>query len=224
MKKNNALLLLLTVPGLAASASAGPLTLTLSGNINYIATSNDSTPGITNGTPFSLTVDYNPADGTPGSCNSTSCIYTMSTLNFIQMTIGSFTENFDSGQYQNIEVFDQSSDEIILNALNYSGEAADVSSEFGLTSFSQDVLEVILDNPTGTAFTGTALPANPNLSLFTSSTIAYAVAGANGSGSATANIHGAITAESSSPITPEPGSALLLMAGVCAIVFGRLKR
>lgn len=205
---------------------ADPLTLTFSGTINDIVTSNASTPGISDGTPFSISVAYDPADVVDPNCGATSCIDPVTTLNFVSMTIGGFTEDFASGQYQNIQVIDTTYSELIVNALNYTGQASDVATEFGMSSLDEDVIEITLEDPTGTALTSNQLPDSPDLSLFTEDQFAYAVSGSNADGDASANIYGDITSASES--TPEPASAaLFILACVTAAgcqAFARRRR
>lgn len=221
MKNVTAVELLLGVAAFAGNAWAIPITIDLSGTIDRVDTSNASASGITIGTPFTITVNYNADDANVngGNCNATSCIYDFwPTPDFIQVAIGGFTADFDSGYYQNISTAYTSYDSITLNAGNYTGQytgpSPDVAGEFGMSSVSQDLIEINFQDNTGTALSSPALPENPDLSLFSSQTFAYAVDGSNGTSNSSVVVHGVITAESET--TPEPASAPLCLIAVLA--------
>lgn len=205
---------------LAGSAFADPVTLNFSGTITDVEATNVTT-GITDGTAYTATLSYDPADTSLGSCSSgpDQCSYFVnSDLNaFLQISIGSDTlDAFIGSDLFNGEVFvtADSYDELDAQAI-LEGDEYELPSDFGFDPDTSNIsagMSMLLNDPTGTAFADDSLPTSLDLSAFANGQLQLNLGGTTDGGLTTESLM--LTGDVTTSATPEPSGAFLAGAGL----------
>lgn len=203
----------------AGSALADPVTLNFSGTITDVEATG-VTPGITDGTAYTATLYYDPADTSLlGSCGSNSCSYSVnSDLDpFLQVTIGSDVISAFVGESgsSTIEVETNTAEDGGDYLSAYTNGSIDPPEDFGFDPYSTGIssmLSITLNDPTGTAFADDSLPTSLDLSEFATGQLQLQFSGSTNGGLTMESL--ILTGDVTTSATPEPSGALLGAAGL----------